>query len=104
MRVFVSFAHVDEVRVAALAKVLAVAGFEPWWDDHLEPGEDWKAELMRQIAACDAFLYVASRDSVESEWCRWELAQATALSKFIVPIIIRPGTTLSPGDFEPSIR
>ena len=89
-----SFAHVDAVRVAALAKVLAVAGFEPWWDHQLEPGEDWKAELMRQIAACDAFLYVASGDSVESEWCRWELAQATALSKFIVPIIIRPGTVL----------
>jgi hypothetical protein len=94
MRLFVSFAHVDEVRVAALAQVLAAAGFEPWWDDHLELGEDWKAELIRQIGACDAFLYVASGDSVESEWCRWELAQATALSKFIVPIIVRPGTEL----------
>src|SRR5271157_5156817 len=92
MRLFVSYAHVDSVRVADLAAVLRAAGFDPWWDDSLEPGDDWKAELRRRIAACDAFLYLLSTDSVESEWCGWELAQAAELSKPIVPILVRAGT------------
>jgi molecular chaperone DnaK len=94
MRLFVSYAHVDTIRVAELAKDLAARGFEVWWDDHLEPGDDWKAELIRRIHGCDAFLFVASGDSTESEWCQWELAQATALAMLIVPVIIRAGIKL----------
>ena len=96
MRLFVSYAHVDEGRVAELASVLSAGGFEPWWDDRLEPGDDWKVELQRRIAACDAFVYVISTDSIESEWCQWELSQASALSKHIVPIIVRDGVAPPP--------
>jgi molecular chaperone DnaK len=94
MRLFISFAHIDEVLVGALARILADAGHEVWWDDQLQVGDDWEAELMRQIAGCDVFLYVASDDSAESEWCRWELAQARALFKTIVPVMVRSGVKL----------
>jgi molecular chaperone DnaK len=94
MRLFISFAHIDAVLVDALARLLADAGDEIWWDDKLQLGDDWEAELMRQIAGCDAFLYVASDDSAESEWCRWELAQARALSRIVVPVMVRVGAKL----------
>jgi molecular chaperone DnaK len=94
MRLFVSYAHVDAVRVSQLGKDLSERGFDVWHDDRLEPGDDWKAELMRRIHGCDAFLYVASTDAVESEWCQWELDQAIALTKFIVPVLVRAGTQL----------
>src|SRR6266849_8974706 len=94
MRLFVSYAHVDEVRVAELAEILRAAGFDPWWDDRLDPGDDWKQELASRIALCDAFLFLLSADSVESEWCVWELAQATSLSKPIVPILLRAHTSI----------
>ena len=94
MRLFISFAHIDEVLVGALARILADADHEIWWDDELQVGDDWEAELLRQIAGCDVFLCVASDDSAESEWCRWELAQARALSKIIVPVMVRPGAKL----------
>jgi molecular chaperone DnaK len=94
MRLFVSYAHVDAVRVSQLGKDLSGRGFDVWYDDRLEPGDDWKAELIRRIHACDAFMYVSSTDAVESEWCQWELDQAIALTKFIVPVLVRPGTQL----------
>jgi molecular chaperone DnaK len=89
-----SYAHADAVRVAELAHALTAGGFEPWWDDRLEVGDDWRAELRNRIATCDVFLCAISADAVESEWCRWELVQATALSKFIVPIVVRRGAIL----------
>jgi molecular chaperone DnaK len=94
MRLFLSYARVDAIPVGELAAVLRAAGFDPWWDDRLEPGDDWKAELKRRIAACGAFLYLLSPDSVESEWCGWELAQAAQLGKAIMPILVRAGTPL----------
>ena len=94
MRLFIGFAHIDEIVVGALARILADAGHEIWWDDELLLGDDWEAELVRQIAGCEVFLYVASDDSAESEWCRWELAQARALSKIIVPVMVRAGVKL----------
>jgi len=94
LRLFVSYAHVDAVLIAELAKRLSEGGLEPWWDDRLEVGDDWKNELRGRISACQAFLYAISADSVESQWCRWELDQAIALSKFIVPIVVRTGASL----------
>jgi hypothetical protein len=91
---FVSYAHVDEARVAQLAVLLRAGGFDPWWDDRLEPGDDWKRELSSRIATCQAFLLLLSADAVESEWCRWELAEAAKQTKPIVPILLRKGTPL----------
>ena len=94
MRLFVSYAHVDTVRIADLGRRLAEGGLEPWWDDRLQVGDDWKGELRRQISSCEAFLCAVSADFNESQWCQWELVQAIALSKFIVPVLVRPGSVL----------
>jgi len=96
MRLFVSYAHVDAVRVEELGLKLSAGGLEPWWDDHLEFGDDWKVELRNRISLCEAFICVVSADFVQSEWCQWELAQAIALEKFIVPIVVRRATVLPP--------
>ena len=95
-KLFISYARVDQVRVADLVDILRSGGFEPWWDDRLEPGDDWKESLRGRIAACDGFVCVLSPDSLDSEWCQWELAQASALSRPIIPVLIRPGTSLPP--------
>jgi hypothetical protein len=91
---FVSYARVDRLRVEELTAVLRAGGFEPWWDDRLDPGDDWKAELKARITSCEAFLCLLSTDAIESEWCQWELAQAAALSIPIVPILLRGGTKI----------
>ena len=52
-------------------------------------GTAWRDRVRRGIEACTAFLFVISPDSVASEHCREELADALALHKRIVPVIRR---------------
>src|SRR5262245_44605395 len=94
MQLFVSYAHVDAVLAAELAVRLKAGGLEPWWDDRLQAGEDWKARLTTQISGCAVFLCVVSPDFNESEWCQWELTQAIVCSRFILPVVAREGCPL----------
>jgi hypothetical protein len=96
IRLFISYARIDEVRIAEIVAVLRAGGFDPWWDDRLEPGDDWKESLRSRIASCDALVCMMSPDFIDSEWCQWELAEASALSKPIIPILLRAETALPP--------
>jgi hypothetical protein len=90
VRLFLSYAREDRIRVSELVEVLRAGGFEVSWDDEISPGAEWATELERGIARCEAFLCAISKDATESEWCQWELAQAVALGRPIIPILIRP--------------
>ncbi len=94
MRLFISYAKVDRPLVNPLVELLRAGGHEPWYDFGLLPGQDWKDELLRQIRACDAFVYALTPDSVDSEWCQWEFAQAVQLSKPVVPVLLKDDTVL----------
>jgi hypothetical protein len=94
MKIFISYRRVDRVRAEEIASVLRAIDHEPRWDDRLELGGDWQRELEQRISDCDAFLYLASRDSMESEWCQWELNLAVLQGKPLLPIIIREGAPL----------
>jgi tetratricopeptide (TPR) repeat protein len=94
MRLFISYAHDDEAQVEQLVDILREGGHDPWFDDHLMPGQDWKARLNREIEAADAFVYTLTSHSVKSEWCRWELARAVELGKPVIPVLLVEGTAI----------
>ena len=96
MRLFVSYARVDKEQVEEIVAILRDGGHQPWFDRGLLPGRDWQAELAGEIAACDAFVYALSPESVASTWCLWEFAEAAALGKPVVPVLLRE-TELPPG-------
>jgi hypothetical protein len=54
------------------------------------PGDDWQSDLRRAIDKSDALVYALSPDSAVKEWCRWECAQAVALNKPIIPVLLQP--------------
>lgn len=94
MRLFISYAHVDKYQVSQLVEVLREADYDPWFDHKLMPGMDWKAELLRAITVCDAFLYALTPESVASEWCQWEFAQAVQMGKPVIPVLMQAKTPL----------
>ncbi|NDJ77604.1 MAG: SUMF1/EgtB/PvdO family nonheme iron enzyme [Chloroflexi bacterium] len=96
MRLFISYAHSDIAMVRSLADILQRGGHDPWYDHRLLPGQHWKTVLHESIQQCDAFVYLLSPESVASEWCQWELAEAVKLGKPVVPILIQAGTPLEP--------
>jgi hypothetical protein len=89
MRPFLSYAREDKERVRQIAEILIQAGHDPWFDDALLPGQDWKQKLSQAIHECDSFIYILSPESVESEWCQWEFKEAVKQGKPIIPIMLR---------------
>lgn len=87
MRLFINYAHFDKAQVEQVVDLLRKRGHEPWFEKLL-PNRDWEADLLAAITACDGLIYALSPDSVVTEWCQWELAQAIKLNKAIVPLLV----------------
>lgn len=72
---------------AALATKLTGCGLDVWWDkDRLEGGNTFTAEIVEAIIRQHYFLFLLSKHSAASTWCRRELARAAELGKTIIPL------------------
>lgn len=89
MRLFISYARIDSQHATELVGILRVGGHQPWFDEAILPGQDWKAILLKEIKSCEAFIYILTPQSIASQWCQWEFNQALTHSKPIVPVLIR---------------
>lgn len=94
MKLFISYAHVDEYIVQQVVHILTEGGHKPWFDQALKVGGDWKKQLQDAIMDSDAFVYALSPESVQSEWCQWEFATAVSLGKPIIPVLLQSKTPL----------
>mgnify|MGYP001561361736 CR=1 FL=1 len=69
-----------------LAGKLTRCGLNVWWDkDGLEGGHEFTAEIVEAIIRQHYFLFLLSKHSATSKWCRRELARASELGKTIIP-------------------
>jgi hypothetical protein len=95
VKIFISYAHVDKFLVKTqIVDILRDAGYDAWFDEQLVVGQDWKQQLANVLQSCDAFVYAMTPESVESEWCQWEFAQAVKYGKQVVPVLLQKNTTL----------
>jgi hypothetical protein len=85
---------VDTAITEQLAALLRKAYPHVWYDANLHGGEEWWAEILKEIAACSHFLFVMSDEAVESEWCQRELVEAERLDKHVLPVLVRARTTI----------
>ena len=91
LNVFISYSRPDQSFVDELAAGLEFAGAAVSIDRHsIREGEEWKARLSGLIASADTVVFVLSPDSAQSSICGWEVAEATALGKRILPVLWRP--------------
>jgi hypothetical protein len=95
-KLFISYAHTDKWQVKQLVDILKQGNYDAWFDHRLVVGGDWQAQLLDAIKTCDAFVYALSPESVESEWCRWEFAEAVKLGKPVIPVLIQGKTNIPP--------
>jgi len=91
-RLFICYSRVDKRLAEELAQLLRKAYDHVWYDDNLHGGEEWWAEIVREIAGCDHFIFLMSDDALASDWCQKELAEARANYKQIVPVLVRART------------
>ncbi len=95
MKLFISYAHVDEYRVRELVDILRDASHDPWFDHRLMVGRAWEDQLLEAIETCERFLYALTPESVESKWCQWEFVQAVHAGKPVVPVLMQEKTPLT---------
>lgn len=88
MKLFISYSHNDQRDVEELVRYLQRGGHEAWFDHHLRPGQRWETVLKEQVTSCGAFVYVVSRDSLKSEWCKREYRIAKRVKLDIIPVLI----------------
>jgi WD40 repeat protein len=90
LQIFVSYSRKDATAAEGLVADLERSGFRVALDKRDLPyGEEWQAELRGFIEGCDATVWLVTPDSVNSQWCIWELGEVHRLAKRLIPIRIR---------------
>jgi hypothetical protein len=90
MQIFISYSRKDIDLVQRIVVELANNNIDTWIDwKSIPKGEDWLQEIYHGIEKADAFLFLISPDSIQSQMCRKELAHAVENSKRIVPLVCR---------------
>lgn len=96
-KVFVSYARVNRVQVDKIVEHLGFLDCQPWIDSSLRGGQAWWDEILRNIADCDVFMPIISRDSLNSTACQREFDWAEALHKPVLPVAVEtPSKALPP--------
>lgn len=99
LRVFVSYAHVDEPLRIEFGKHLSVLERQglvaAWHDRMITPGADWANEIDGAIERSEIVLLLVSADFVHSSYC-YEIEMRRALERHesglavVIPVLLRP--------------
>lgn len=99
--VFISYAGPDRLRADALGASLERAGARPWWDARLMPDEPFDKQIQRVLASARIVVAVLSPLTLDSEWVRWELSQASRNGVHVMPFLV---DNARPADLPPPLH
>ena len=81
--VFISYAKTDRPLALKLAAMLEAEGWTTWWDTSLTTGENFRNEIMTQLARARAVIVIWTDTSIKSDWVRSEAGRAQGDRKLI---------------------
>jgi len=94
--IFASYSHRNMRDVFGIIRKISHDRFRVWYDEGIEPGNEWPEEVGRALTACRLFLVFMSPDAVESRNVRNEINMALSENKAIMVVFLQP-TPLSEG-------
>ncbi len=89
---FISYSRSDRIAVDKLVADLRQNGYVLWMDVDergIEPGEDWRRELVTQMSSAEGVIACISPDFLDSPFCKAEIEQAQTENKPIYPVLVR---------------
>ena len=98
-KIFISYSHKDEDwkdRLQEQLEVLALEGYFSVWDDRqIEPGDDWFAEIERELNQADVAVMLISASFLRSSFILTEeipimLRRRQQDGMILIPLIIKP--------------
>ncbi len=81
--IFVSYSKSDRALCARLAACLEAQGYTVWWDKSLKAGDEFRDEIVKELAKARAVIVIWTKTSVASDWVRSEAGRAKADGKLI---------------------
>jgi len=81
--IFISYKSERRAAAEHLAEILADTGYSVWWDYALVSGNDFGAQIEREIRAAKAVIVLWCSLARESEWVKEEASLAKRLGKII---------------------
>jgi hypothetical protein len=94
--IFVSYSHADMKEAFRIIKQLNASRYRIWYDEGIEPGNEWPEVVGRAVLGCSQFIVFMSPTAVESRNVRNEINLATSADKNIIVIYLK-NTALSEG-------
>jgi hypothetical protein len=94
--IFASYAHKDGQAVFPVLQALHREGYRVWYDEGIDPGNEWADEIGKWLELASVFLVFISKQSVNSRNVRNEISFALELDKRFLAIHIE-NTTLPRG-------
>ena len=103
--IFVSYAHKDSALVFKQIASLHAEGFRIWYDEGIDPGNEWPEEIAKALGSCALFLLYVTPRSVASVNCRNEINFALNKSKPFLSVYLEEtelpdGLALRMGDLQ----
>jgi tetratricopeptide (TPR) repeat protein len=103
--IFVSYAHVDGMAVFPELTKLRNLGYRIWYDEGIEPGNEWPEEVARALEGASYFVVYISPASVKSRNVRNEINFALHSNKpflaiYISETVLPPGLGLQMGSIQ----
>ncbi|WP_395338586.1 TIR domain-containing protein [Ningiella sp. W23] len=86
--VFVCYAHTDADSVYQDLKLLYDAGINIWYDEGIEAGKSWRAEIATAIQAANKLIFFISKTSLVSKHCLREVDYALNHDIEIIPVYL----------------
>lgn len=85
---FVSYSHMDTQKVDNVMRILDREKFRMWYDDAMEIGDDFRAELRSKIEKSCGVLVFISENSMNSKFCGMEIITAFKYNRRIYPVYL----------------
>jgi hypothetical protein len=93
MPAFISHSHKDEAFYSTLCLALDGAGIPRWDVASLAPGSSLADQLRTAIGQCEVCIFLATRRSIESQWCLAELGAFWGAGKRVIVYLGDPEKT-----------
>ena len=96
--IFISYAHKDSADVMPLIEALQSASYRVWYDEGIEPGNDWAGVIGNNLEKAAVVLFCASKNSVKRDNVLREIAFA---GEHDVPVLtVTIGNVAFPAELE----
>ena len=92
IRLFITYSHKDikakDRLITYLSTMKRKGLIKIWYDNEILPGDTWRDSISKNLAESDMLLYLVSANSLASDNCNRELAEALNANIRVVPIIL----------------